>query len=61
MTYETVVAWSQIAALFFFMGLFAGVLVYAFRPANQKGFEETARKALDLDEDAENGAGGEGA
>ena len=59
MTYETVAAFSQSAALLIFMGMFAAVVIYAFWPGNQKQFDETARNALDLDDEVNDG--GEGA
>ena len=43
MTYEQVASITQVAALLFFVALFAGVLIYAFWPGNKKRFEEAAK------------------
>ena len=51
MTYETVVSVTQIAALFLFMAVFAGVLVYAFWPGNKARFDRAARMPLRQDPD----------
>jgi cytochrome c oxidase cbb3-type subunit IV len=51
MTYEQVASITQVAALLFFVALFAGVLIYAFWPGNKKRFEEAARVPLEKDPD----------
>jgi cytochrome c oxidase cbb3-type subunit 4 len=51
MTYEQVASITQIAALIFFIILFAGVLIYAFWPGNKKRFEDAARLPLEKDPD----------
>jgi cytochrome c oxidase cbb3-type subunit IV len=43
MTHETVVLISQLLATLIFGGLFLGVLIYAFRPANRRRFENAAQ------------------
>ena len=49
MTYEQVASITQVAALIFFIVLFAGVVVYAFWPGNKKRFEQAARLPLEKD------------
>jgi cytochrome c oxidase cbb3-type subunit 4 len=49
MTYDNVVALSQIAALIFFVVLFLGVVAYVFWPSNKKRFERDARIPLERD------------
>ena len=51
MTYEQVSGITQVAALLFFVALFAVVVVYAFWPGNKKRFEEDARIPLKKDPD----------
>ena len=46
MTYQTVAAITQVAALLFFIACFIGVLVYAFWPSNRKTFERAAQLPL---------------
>lgn len=53
MTYEQVASISQIAALVFFIGLFAAVVIYAFWPGNKKRFEEAAKLPLESDPEPE--------
>ena len=53
MTYEQVSDITQIAALVFFVALFAGVVIYAFWPGNKKQFEEDAKIPLEKDPDQE--------
>ncbi|HZJ11270.1 MAG TPA: cbb3-type cytochrome c oxidase subunit 3 [Methyloceanibacter sp.] len=53
MTYEQVASISQVAALLFFIGLFAAVLIYAFWPGNKKRFEEAAQLPLEKDPEPE--------
>ena len=53
MTYEQVSTLSQVAALVFFIALFAGVVIYAFWPGNKKAFEEDAKIPLEQDPDQE--------
>jgi len=50
MTYDTVATVSQVVSLLMFVGLFAGVVVYALWPANGPRFEAVQRSALDLDD-----------
>jgi cytochrome c oxidase cbb3-type subunit 4 len=50
MTYDIVATISQVASLLLFVGLFAGVVVYALWPANGPRFEAAQRRALDLDD-----------
>jgi cytochrome c oxidase cbb3-type subunit 4 len=50
MTYDTVATFSQVVSLLMFVGLFAGVVVYALWPANGPRFEAAQRRALDLDD-----------
>jgi len=54
MTYEQVASISQVAALIFFVVLFAAVVVYAFWPGNKKRFDEAAKLPLEEDPDAKN-------
>ena len=51
MTYETVSAITQLAALLFFIALFVGVVIYAFWPGNKKQFEKDAQIPLEQDPD----------
>ena len=53
MTYEQVSTLSQVAALVFFIALFAGVVIYACWPGNKKAFEEDAKIPLQQDPDHE--------
>jgi cytochrome c oxidase cbb3-type subunit 4 len=53
MTYETVSGITQVAALLFFVALFAGVVIYAFWPGNKKRFEEDAKIPLKKDPNQE--------
>ncbi len=50
MTYNTIASFSQVTSLLMFIAMFAAVLVYALRPANQKRFETIQRRSLDLDQ-----------
>ncbi|HWV82107.1 MAG TPA: cbb3-type cytochrome c oxidase subunit 3 [Hyphomicrobiaceae bacterium] len=50
MTYDTVATVGQVVSLLIFVGLFAGVVVYALWPANGPRFEAAQRRALDLDD-----------
>jgi cytochrome c oxidase cbb3-type subunit 4 len=50
MTYDIVATISQVVSLLIFVGLFAGVVVYALWPANGPRFEAAQRRALDLDD-----------
>ena len=54
MEYEQVASISQVAALIFFIVLFAGVVLYAFWPGNKKRFDEAARLPLEDDPESEN-------
>jgi len=49
MTYDQVASISQVAALLFFIVLFAGVVLYAFWPGNKRRFEEAAKLPLEDD------------
>ena len=53
MTYEQVASISQVAALLFFIALFAAVVIYAFWPGNKKKFEEAAQLPLEQDPEPE--------
>ena len=53
MEYEQVASISQVAALIFFIVLFAGVVLYAFWPGNKKRFDEAAKLPLEDDPEAE--------
>jgi cytochrome c oxidase cbb3-type subunit IV len=53
MSYETVASVTQIAAMVFFIALFAVVVVYAFWPGNKKQFEKDAEIPLQKDPDQE--------
>ncbi|HBF61024.1 MAG TPA: CcoQ/FixQ family Cbb3-type cytochrome c oxidase assembly chaperone [Methyloceanibacter sp.] len=54
MEYEQVASISQVAALIFFIVLFAGVVVYAFWPGNKKRFDEAAKLPLEDDPESDN-------
>ena len=54
MEYEQVASISQVAALIFIIVLFAGVVLYAFWPGNQKRFDEAARLPLEDDPESDN-------
>jgi cytochrome c oxidase cbb3-type subunit 4 len=54
MTYEQVASISQVAALLFFIGLFAAVLVYAFWPGNKKRFDDASKLPLENDPEPKN-------
>ncbi|MEM7191677.1 MAG: cbb3-type cytochrome c oxidase subunit 3 [Pseudomonadota bacterium] len=54
MEYEQVASISQVAALIFFIVLFAGVVLYAFWPGNKKRFDEAAKLPLEDDPESEN-------
>jgi cytochrome c oxidase cbb3-type subunit 4 len=54
MEYEQVASISQVAALIFFIVLFAGVVLYAFWPGNKKRFDEAAKLPLEDDPEADN-------
>jgi cytochrome c oxidase cbb3-type subunit IV len=57
MTYEQVAGMTQVAALIFFILLFAGVVAYAFWPGNKKRFEKDARIPLEKDPDQDDDDG----
>jgi cytochrome c oxidase cbb3-type subunit IV len=57
MTYEEVTGVTQVAALIFFILLFAGVVAYAFWPGNKKRFEKDARIPLEKDPDQDDDDG----
>ena len=46
MTYQTVTLLSQYIAFVLFIGLFIGVLIYAFKPGNKKQFDHAANIPL---------------
>ena len=54
MTYEQVASVSQVAALIFFIVLFAGVVLYAFWPGNKKKFDEAAKLPFDDESQSDN-------
>lgn len=54
MTYEQVASISQVAALLFFIALFAAVVIYAFWPGNKKRFDEAAKLPFEDDPGPEN-------
>lgn len=54
MEYEQVASVTQVAALIFFIVLFAGVIVYAFWPGNKKRFDEASKLPLEDDPESEN-------
>ncbi|MGI9384015.1 MAG: cbb3-type cytochrome c oxidase subunit 3 [Methyloligellaceae bacterium] len=61
LTYETVAQISQTAAMILFIGLFIGVLCYAFWPGNRKRFERAAQLPLQGEPDiGQNGDEGHG-
>ena len=47
MTFEEIREISAHAGLFYFIAIFAGVLVYALRPSARQKFEKAARIPLD--------------
>ena len=53
MEYEQVASISQVAALIFFIVLFAGVVLYAVWPGNKKRFDEAAKLPLEDDPEAD--------
>jgi cytochrome c oxidase cbb3-type subunit 4 len=53
MTYEQVAGITQVAALLFFVALFAGVVIYAYWPGNKKRFQKDAEIPLKKDPDHE--------
>ena len=55
MEYEQVASISQVAALIFFIVLFAGVVLYAFWPGNKKRFDEAAKLPFEDDPESDNG------
>ena len=57
MTYEQVAGMTQVAALIFFILLFAGVVAYAFWPGNKRRFEKDARIPLEKDPDQDDDGG----
>jgi len=54
MTYEQVASISQVAALLFFVAMFAAVVIYAFWPGNKKRFDEAAKLPLEDDPEPDN-------
>ena len=54
MEYEQVASISQVAALIFFIVLFAGVVLYAFWPGNKRRFDEAAKLPLEDDPESDN-------
>jgi cbb3-type cytochrome oxidase subunit 3 len=55
MEYQQILELSRITGLFLFMALFAGVLVYAFRPKARHEFERFARIPFQDDESGQAG------
>ncbi len=53
MTYDQVASISQVAALLFFIVLFAGVVLYAFWPGNKRRFDEAAKLPLEDDPESD--------
>ena len=51
MTYEFVRALSGMAGLIMFMALFAGVLIYVFKPGNRQTFDAASHVPLQADPD----------
>lgn len=43
MTYETITQISATSGLFYFIAIFAGVLIYALRPKARATFDDAAR------------------
>lgn len=54
MTYDQVASISQVAALIFFIALFAAVVIYAFWPGNKKRFDDAAKLPLEEDPETKN-------
>ncbi len=50
MDYDTVAGFSALWGLIYFVILFAGVLVYALWPGNQKTFDHASRMPLTEEE-----------
>lgn len=48
--HETLVAFSKSWGLFYLIALSIGVLVYAFRPGNQKMFREAKESILEKED-----------
>ena len=51
MTYEFVRAASGMAGLIIFIGLFAAVLIYTFKPGNKRKFDAAGHIPLQADPD----------
>jgi cbb3-type cytochrome oxidase subunit 3 len=51
MTYEFVRSASGMAGLFMFISLFAGVLIYVFKPGNKHTFDAASHIPLQADPD----------
>ena len=49
MTYDTIATLSQVISLLMFVAMFVAVLAYALWPKNKPRFEESQRRALDLE------------
>lgn len=49
MTYETISQFAQTWGLVYFVALFIGVLIYAFRPGAKKQFDDAANIPLKED------------
>ena len=50
LSHETVVAFSKSWGLFYLMGFFFCVIVYAFWPSNRKRFDRAKKSILDRDD-----------
>jgi cytochrome c oxidase cbb3-type subunit IV len=46
MTYESAAAFAQTSGLLYFVGIFAGVILYAFWPRNRSRFDAAAHLPL---------------
>lgn len=46
MTYESAAAFAQTSGLLYFVGLFAAVVLYAFRPRHRARFDAAAHLPL---------------
>ena len=57
MTYESVSYYSQLIALFLFIGLFAGAIFHAFWPGNAATFRHAANDPLRTDDDISGNGG----
>ena len=49
MSYQMLAGFAQTGGLLYFVGMFAGVALYAFWPRNRSRFDEAARMPLSED------------